>query len=315
MVKNIFVVNPKVIQQGIDKDLNYPKEIEIRSSSLYDILYQYINYRKTDFSTLKYNEIEIYYMITNIKNNIFYINSKDMIKCYINEKGQIVVVDGWYRIIIAQILKIDFIEIKILHVNNIWKEFVKYIENRKNKYLINHISFENLLSNKETIYNDIKSHILKCHIPASYFTLLDINPEWGYISNFFELNEYKCSILENDQETLNILKKIKEANNLKFDIFDFEVDSFIRNENFDVIIALKKFNFDTEENFNKIKLFFKKVNSKILFLQLNKFKKGDMKKFKKEKERINLFKKLGSYENVEIIYNNTNDSKIFKFTK
>jgi len=208
---------------------------------------------------------------------------EDEVSINIGRNGELIFNNGRHRLTFAKLLKTEEIPVKVTVRHKDWvafkKEILEYSLNYKNRI------YEKLthpdLSSIPSVHNGSRYDIIKEHLTVKNGKLLDIGCHWGYFCHRFEEAGFECSCVEKSKLNLYFLKKLKEAENRKFEIIShsiFNMEKGIIAES-DVILALSVFHhFIKKENtYRKLIKFLQMLKGKELFFEPHNPEESQMK--------------------------------------
>jgi hypothetical protein len=245
----------------------------------------------------------------------------DEITVGIGRHGNLILFNGYNRICIAKILKLDKIPVRIIRVHKIWDEFYKQTLSGCASiwgegvcyHQIDHISFDLLVNN----WSSGRADLIKKNINRQYKTVLDIGSLFGYFCTQLEDTGFCCTAVENHKPFLEILLKIKEAGYFNFDVIEQSVFD-LNDPKFDVVLAFNIFHhfLKTQAVYEAFKAFLKRLKTREMFVQLHD---------KNERQMDGAYKNYDNGEFLRFISSNVgltnvheldeeNGRKIFKLT-
>ena len=187
---------------------------------------------------------------------------------------------GNHRLSIAKLLNLDKIPVQILSRHKDWlrfrKEILSYLKenfNGKAYQPLLHPDLRDILS----IWSDKRFQLVKQKTAVKKGTLLDIGAHWGYFCHKFEDLGFQCTAIENSERNLYFMKKLKKADNLRFNILNHSIfheakDNIFNEElNFDIVLALNlfhQFNDMEEDLIFKLKKIFGRIKAKEVYFQV-----------------------------------------------
>jgi len=198
---------------------------------------------------------------------------EDEVSVNIGRNGEMIFNNGRHRLTFAKLLGIDKIPVKVTVRHKKWvafkREILDYSQNYKNK-LYEKLTHPDLV-NIPSVHKGKRYDIIKENLTVKKGKILDIGCHWGYFCHKFEKQGFGCCCVEKSNLNLYFLKKLKRAENRKFQIIAhsvFEIPKNILSE-FDVILALSVFHhFIKKENtYKKLIKLLKNLKSKELFFE------------------------------------------------
>jgi 2-polyprenyl-3-methyl-5-hydroxy-6-metoxy-1,4-benzoquinol methylase len=169
---------------------------------------------------------------------------EDEISVHIGREGDYLFVNGRHRLCIAKILKIDKVPVKVLRRHAKWvsfrKEILAYMEREKAKKLYAPVLHPDL-ADIPCVHGHDRMEILQAHIPPRSGTVLDLGAHWGYFCHRFEDLGFKCTAIESSPMHAYFMRKLKRAEQKKFDIVEGSVLNLNFADSYDVVLALNIF--------------------------------------------------------------------------
>jgi hypothetical protein len=174
-----------------------------------------------------------------------YIQADDEVNVYINRHGQLLVGEGIHRVSMAKLCGINKIPAKVAMRHRDWYRFrmeiisfVKLRHGGRAYHPFTHpdlqdIPFEHGINRFEIIRPHVQG------VPAG--DLLDIGANWGYFCHRFEELGFRCHAVEVDPVSVYFLKKLKLAENRKFEVLEQSILACKGKMNFTVVLALNIF--------------------------------------------------------------------------
>lgn len=269
-------------------------------------------------------------LIASIKNNGYRLNRHDEIDVNIGRNGEYLFQNGVHRLSIAKILGIKYVPVMVFVRHKKWQEFrefmVSYAKQQRRGRLYQPIVHPDLA---DVPYYDLEGHncedimkAIKLHLGPEKGVMLDIGANIGFFCHKFEDLGYQCYAIEVDPVTFRILKKIKIAENKKFEtinrsIFDME---FIKKMKFDVVLALNVFHhfLKTKTEFIKLKALLKNLKTDQMFFEAHRYDDAQMKDAfvnYTQPEFVDFILQHTSLNKSEVIYSAKNGRTIFKLSK
>ncbi len=209
---------------------------------------------------------------------------EDEIFINIGRNGEIIFNNGRHRLTFAKLLKIDKIPVKVTVRHKKWvafkQEISEYSQNYKNR-IYEKLTHPDLV-NIPSAHKGSRYSIIKENLTISQGRILDIGCHWGYFCHKFEEEGFECCCVEKSNLNLHFLKKLKKANNKKFEIISHSVFDMSKNMlvEFDVILALSVFHhFIKKENtYKKLINLLKNLKGKEMFFEPHNPEEPQMKK-------------------------------------
>jgi len=248
----------------------------------------------------------------------------------IGRNGEYIFQDGIHRLTIAKLLEIKYVPVMVFVRHKKWQEFRESVvyyakHNRCAKGTlcqpIVHPDLADIPCECERDFFEVQAAISN-HLGRRTGTMLDIGANLGFFCHKFEDLGYECYAIENDPATIEIMEKIRIAEGKNFKIINksiFEAD-FVKNMNFDVVLALKIFHhfLKTETLYTKFLELLKTLKTNELFFEPhnpNEFQmKGAYVNFA-ENEFVDFLLQHTSLNNSEIIYQEKSGRKVFKLSR
>lgn len=204
----------------------------------------------------------------------------DNIAVDIGRNGQLLIRHGKNRLSIAKVLNISEIPVTIIARHKEWmyfrrnlRKYFKVYQNRKKVQILKHPDLQNIPYKQGENFFDI----IRKNISIFKGTLLEMEAQLGFFSIKFEDDGFECYAQESNPVYLKLLKKLKTAENKKFNIIAESIYDYIKAHkvDFDIIIAINFLNnyLKNKENFHDLINFFKNVKVKEFFIEIPNQKK------------------------------------------
>jgi len=251
-----------------------------------------------------------------------YRKKNDEIIVSIGRDGDLLFSNSAHRLAIVKILGLEKVPIKISVRHPDWIQFIKELSSYIDKNDIplshdfRHPDIEDLKSSKkgETLYE-----IISKNIPVKKGKLIDLGAGLGYFCHRFQNDGFNCYASECSSFQLKLLKQIKKVERYNFSITETPVlkTNYIRNNRFDVVLALNSFHYflKTEETFNELILFLKNLDAKELYFQspttLSTTNRCDYKQYNPE-EFVGVILEYSSLSNAELIGYTNDNTPLYK---
>lgn len=110
--------------------------------------------------------------------------------------------------------------------------------------------------------------LIEKNLPLHSGTVLDIGSNWGYFCHKFEDLGFDCYAVESNYRWLCFLKKLKEAENKRFEIIPRSVFD-IKRKKYDIVLALSIFHhfLRSEVLYNKLTKLLGELDMKVMFFE------------------------------------------------
>jgi len=204
----------------------------------------------------------------------------DEVTANIGRDGDILFEEGHHRLAIAKLIGLERIPILITKRHSEWVRFKKEIISYSNKdggkvyQPLEHPDLTEIPS----LHSNMRWNLIKNHLPVQNGTILDIGAQWGYFSHKFEDIGFNCYAVENNPAELYFLKKLKRAENKKFNVISKSVLDMDLDQSFDIVLALNIFHhfIKTKQDFLKFKNLLQDINMKYMFFEPHYYKEDQM---------------------------------------
>jgi 2-polyprenyl-3-methyl-5-hydroxy-6-metoxy-1,4-benzoquinol methylase len=256
----------------------------------------------------------------------------DEIDVNIGRNGEYLFQNGAHRLSIAKILGLKYVPVRVFVRHKKWQDFrqfvLSYTQNSchlKRGKLYQPIVHPDLADVPYDLDDHDCEDLIKAisrHLGKKGGTMLDLGANVGFFCHKFEDLGYRCSAIENDPATIQILEKIKIAENKKFVVISksiFEV-KFSKNMKFDVVLALNIFHhfLKRKTEFVKLKELLKNLKMDVLFFEPHLYHEVQMKggyvNFTPT-EFVDFILQNTSLTKSEVIYTAKNGRTVFKLSK
>lgn len=170
---------------------------------------------------------------------------EDEITVNIGRDGDLLFNNGRHRLTFAKIAGVEKVPVGITVRHAKWEAFKREIEAYAARHggkvyaPLTHIDLRAIPSH----HTDERFEIIRSNLGRARTTLLDIGAHWGYFCHKFEEEGFQCFAVENDDESLYFLRKLRRAENRQFaiiprSVFALSEDGCLR---YDVVLALAIF--------------------------------------------------------------------------
>lgn len=178
------------------------------------------------------------------------MQAEEEIAISIGRDGDFLFSDGAHRLIIAKLLGLPSIPVKIAVRHKEWIDFreelvlyardSKISKNNKLYQPATHLDLTDIPSSHES---QNRFQIIKSSTSFTNGSMLDIGACLGYFCHCFEDLGFDCVAIENDQQTVYFLQRLKRAENRHFKVFSNSIlDNLeIRDNHFNIVLALNIF--------------------------------------------------------------------------
>jgi 2-polyprenyl-3-methyl-5-hydroxy-6-metoxy-1,4-benzoquinol methylase len=186
-----------------------------------------------------------------------------------------------HRFSIAKVLNFKTVPVKVYKRHEEWEVFKNFILDfcekewqGKTYHPIPHPDFDEV----SPMWGDSRYELVKSYISSECKSVLDIGSLFGYMCYKFENDGFSCTAVENSKKYLYIMKKLKDANELKFKIFEDTVFN-LQDKEHDVVLALNIFHhfLKTEKSFNSFKDLLSTLKFRQMFVQFHIYDEEQMK--------------------------------------
>lgn len=273
-----------------------------------------------------------------IKDNGFRLNRSicdkdstfDEIDVNIGRNGEYLFQNGVHRFSIAKILGINYVPVMVFVRHKEWQDFreyvISYAKQQRRGRLYQPIVHPDLA---DIPYYDQEGHncedimkAIKLNLGTRKGRMLDIGANIGFFCHRFEDLGYRCYAVEKSPLIFRILKKIRVAENKKFEVLNksiFAVE-FIKNTKFDVVLALNIFHhfLKTKADFIKFKRLLKNLKTDSMFFEAHKYNDTQMNNAFinfTQPEFVDFILQHTSLNKSKVIYTAENGRTIFKLSK
>jgi hypothetical protein len=239
----------------------------------------------------------------------------------INRKGQLIVQSGIHRFVLARLLGIKKFPIKIIVRHSEWVDFKKEIHaclatNHGKSYApLTHPDLELVPS----AHSESRFSLIMENLTSKTGKMLDIGSNWGYFCHKFEEAGFESYAIEEDTRNAYFIKKLKEAENRKFEVFGESIFSFYKKHkiHFNVTLALAIFHhfLKNKEIYQKFLEFLSFLDTDELFFEAERPEK--MKKMEHfmdlmPEEFVKVILKHSNLTNVKFIGNSDAGRPIYR---
>jgi len=263
------------------------------------------------------------------RNNYFENATIDEIDVNIGRNGDYLFQNGVHRLSIAKILGIKQVPVTVFVRHKKWQEFrdfvISYAQHQKEGMLYQPIIHPDLADIPHATETHDYSGLMvaiKQHLGKESGVMLDIGANVGYFCHKFEDLGYKCYAVEQDSIVFQILKKIRTAENKKFEAINKSIFNvgFINSMEFDVVLALNIFHQFLKRKTEYFKLInlLKNLKTAELFFEPHVYTENQMKDAYvnyNETEFVDFLLKHTSLARSELIYAERSGRRVFKLSK
>lgn len=234
-----------------------------------ELLYE--NIKKNGYKSKNelYSYKKFYGKLVNLK-----LNKKvlDDVSLAISRDGHFLFVNGRHRLKIAQLLNIPKISSVIVLRHEKWMNFRKNIIDFSRKYQNGKLHYQLTHPDLKDIpfkYGPRCYSLIKENLSFSDGSLLEFGENLGYFCHKFEEDGFNCYTVAQSQIYLYFLKKLKKANQKKFNVIPKSIFEYEKNEDlkFEVVIFIDLFNcfIEGKNNHSNLIRLLKRLNIKDLF--------------------------------------------------
>lgn len=196
---------------------------------------------KSDFLERCKNLDRIY---DSIKENGFVQSDvEDCIAVALSRNGEMLFCNGGHRLTFAKLLNLPSIPVRVIAQHKQWVNFCAQVAvyAQRNSGKIYAPIAHPFLSGVPAFHMGRASFILDNILPSSK-SVLDIGSHWGYFPTLLEKTGRKCVAVEQSEEQLFFLRKIRTANALSFEIVQEDIFDYLKkSRSFDTVLALAIF--------------------------------------------------------------------------
>jgi 2-polyprenyl-3-methyl-5-hydroxy-6-metoxy-1,4-benzoquinol methylase len=200
------------------------------------------------------------------------ITERDNVVISIGRQGDLLFTDCKHRFAIARILGLEKIPVKICKRHREWVKFreeidIEVTKNGKLYQPLTHLD----LSDFPSSHSGKRFELMKSVLPFKEGRLLDIGCNWGYFSHQFENIGFDCTAVEHDPHIQHFLRRLKRAENKRFEIYEGDILENKGDLKYDVVLALSIFHHlvRTEELEQKLIRFLNRLDTKAMFFEPN----------------------------------------------
>lgn len=248
--------------------------------------------------------------------------TEDEVTVNIGREGVLFFNDGRHRLSIAKILNLPKIPVKVVARHPDWvklrKELYEFARKRQGKLYqpLTHPDLQDIPSR----YGSFRFDLIGKNLSIKKGKVLDIGAQLGYFCHRFEEEGFDCYAVEYNLTYIYFLKKLKKAENRKFNIisksiFDYNRDSELL---FDIVLALNVFHhfLKTKRYYEELIRLLKRIRTKELFFQSHKYDEPQMKGAYKNfhPEEFAQFISKNTNLKYEFIGKTEDNRKIYKFS-
>ena len=218
----------------------------------------------------------------------------DEVRIQVGRKGDLLVEEGFHRLVIAQLLNIEKIPVVVFRRHQEW---VKLREDVKKIVLIrgffhqpfNHPDLDilpqwygNDLKDQAFYGNERWDYILNS-LTVEKGTVLDIGAYFGYFSHRFEGLGFECTAVEIDSNNHAVLKRYREMMGKKFTVWKKDIFDMDRFE-YDIVLALNIFHHlvKRKRNYEKLIEFLGRLRCKSMYFEPGNNDRDSYKNFSDE---------------------------------
>lgn len=212
------------------------------------------------------------------KNELFV--DQDEIHVHISRTGEILFADGQHRLCIAKLLGLNSVPAKVSVRHKHWErlrgDLAYYAHGHGGLYAkVNHPDLQFLPCHHPS---DDRFEIIQKHLPTEGGSVLDIGSHWGYFCQRFAQIGFKPTAVEYHSLNVEFLKRLRDAEDLSFDVHECSVFDIPRPVKFDVVLALNIFHhfLKTEDDEAKLKTLLHDIDAQCMFFQPHLFDEPQM---------------------------------------
>ena len=167
----------------------------------------------------------------------------DEITCRIGRYGNLLFQDGRHRLETAKALNIPRVAVRITARHKHWMNFREEIlcsidkTGGKSYSPLLHPDLRDI----PYTHGHARLQAIKKHLTAKSGTMLDIGSHWGYFCHHFEDIGFDCMAVESDARNAYFLRKLRDASDKKFNVFEGSIFDYPLDGKIDVVLALNIF--------------------------------------------------------------------------
>ena len=193
------------------------------------------------YSDIKTNGFRPQSEIAKQQNNPY--KGEDEISVHVDRKGELIFDDGRHRLAIAKQLKLDKVPVKVTVRHRRWADFVAEIQSYADARggRVYHRPSHPDLQDIEFTHGDERFDVMVQNLPVESGKVLDIGAHWGYFSHQFEAAGFECCAVEADARAAYFLRKLRDADQRCFKVFEQSVFDFQEDIKFDIVLAMSVF--------------------------------------------------------------------------
>jgi len=248
---------------------------------------------------------------------------EDEVRVHIGRNGDYLFADGRHRLAIAKILNLKSIPVKVSRRHKKWlklrKEILSYAEEESSGKVYQPILHPDLVD-IPSAHSKKRWELMRPHVECLTGRMLDIGANWGYFSHCFESIGFDCLAIEVMPRGAYFLRKLRRAENRKFQIVEASILDYKGPLDFTVVLGLNIFHhfLKTEQLFKKLSDFLGKLNCEVMFFQPHLIDEPQMQKAYKnygEEEYLRFIKEKVRLSKVTLLGKDDDGRKLYKIER
>jgi hypothetical protein len=178
-------------------------------------------------------------------------NPLDEIHVQIGRDGGILFEEGFHRLVIAQLLKIDRIPVVVYRRHPVWNDLrnavIEIVAERGFFHQpLDHPDLDGLSQvygtaiRKKAVYGNDRWELIRADLPVKSGTVLDLGAYAGVFCHRLEELGFDCCAVENDPKNLRVLKQYRDIMKKKFRVVESSIFE-LPERPYDIVLALNIF--------------------------------------------------------------------------
>jgi 2-polyprenyl-3-methyl-5-hydroxy-6-metoxy-1,4-benzoquinol methylase len=206
-------------------------------------------------------------------------NPLDEIHVQIGRDGSILFEEGFHRLVIAQLLKLEKIPVVVYRRHRVWNDLRNAVidivaERGFFHQPFNHPDLDNVsrvygteITNKAAYGND-RWEFIESDLTTKGGSVLDIGAYAGYFCHRLEEKGFDCCAVENDPKNLRVLRQYRDIRGKKFRVLETSIFD-IPEYKYDIVLALNIFHHlvRTEWKYEQFIQFLRKLDCRVMYFE------------------------------------------------
>jgi hypothetical protein len=195
----------------------------------------------------------------------------DEVSVCIDRDGRFVFQDGRHRFALARVLDLPLIPVLVTVRHARWvdlrRRVVEYARGQGGAVYAPLLHPD--LSDIPSQHGHRRFEMIHSRLPVRGGTLLDLGAHWGYFCHRFEAHGFQCTAVERDPEHVDLLRRLRIAEDRGFDVFGGSMFDYPVDKPVDVVLALSVFHhfLKTREAYGQLVRLLERLNASTMVFE------------------------------------------------